>query len=220
MLFVRKHERTIVECPIGGVLERDCGVTQCPAMSLDLAVLFRVSAPANGSPSKGFFDTRRVHRIVIPVGNTLSVRRLDDRAFGAFVAAALGILLVVAASLMLVPTRGGAAPLVLIAVLSLLVAVPLGWLFAPRALAPGTRSALGAAAGITAVAVPIGALLIGLGMVVGRSDLTLGDTLAGLLFVVVAGLVLFGLPLGCLTFAVAGVWVGLVRVLNKRGSSS
>jgi hypothetical protein len=141
------------------------------------------------------------------VGNTLSVRRLDDRALGAVVAAALGILLVVVASLMLVPTRGGAAPLVIIAVLSLLVAVPLGWLFAPRALTPGTRSALGAAAGITGVAVPIGALLIGLGTVVGRSDLTVGDTLAALLFVVIGGLVLSGLPLGCLTFVVAGVWL-------------
>lgn len=146
------------------------------------------------------------------MGSTFIVRPVGQCTLGATTGGALGLALVLAAAVLLAPTGGEAASLVILAVATLLLAVPLGWLFAPRALAPGMLNALGAAAGITAVAVPLGAVVVGLGMVAGRAgDLAPGEMLGGLLFVVVGGLFLFGLPLACATFVVAGVWVVLVR---------
>lgn len=135
----------------------------------------------------------------------------------------MGLVLALVSIAVLLPTDGAAGVLVVLATVALVLAVPLGWQFAPRALRPGTRNALAAAAGVTALAVPLGAVLIGLAMVAGSfgsggwSDGSLlgvvGTAFGGLLFVVVAGLFLFGLPLACAAFVVAGVWVVLLREL-------
>src|SRR5436190_23793378 len=65
----------------------------------------------------------------------------------------------------------------------------LGALFAPGAIRPGLRSAIASSAGVTLVAVPLGALGVAAWMVAGRADgLPLDQGIAG-----TAGIALIGL---------------------------
>lgn len=156
-------------------------------------------------------DIGTAHRIVIPVSITLQPRDLGARGLGALLGGGLGLVLIALA--VVAPSGGGATSVFALAVAATVLSLPLGWLFAPRALTPGLGSALGAAAGITVLAVPLGAVAVGLAMTLGTEGLAPSEVLGGLVFVVVAGLFLFGIPLACLTFAVAGVWVVLIRTL-------
>ena len=126
---------------------------------------------------------------------------------GALVGAGLGL------ALTAVAPSAGAPSFRSLAVAATLLSLPLGWLFARRALTPGLGNALAASAGITAIAVPVGALGVALAMALGGGGAP--DVLGAVLFGVVFGLLVLGLPMACLTFAVAGVWVVLVRVLAR-----
>jgi hypothetical protein len=133
--------------------------------------------------------------------------RLDERPVGALVGAGLGLLVIVAGGLLPDGTT------LVLGVAVLVVAVPLGWLFARRATRPGIRSALTAAAGITAIAVPLGALAIGSLMAVGGGSLSPGEIVGAAVVLAFLGLLFFGLPLAGLTFVTASVWVGVVRLI-------
>jgi len=155
--------------------------------------------------------------IVILVSNTLLPRSLMGvRPLGAVVGASFGL---VAAALGAVFTSGsGATSTVVLGGAVLVLATPLGWVFARRAVQPGVWSAFTAAIGITAVAVPLGAIGIGALMALGADNLTASEAFGGVLFVTIVGLLLFGLPLAGLTFVVASLWVGVLRlVVGWRG---
>ena len=60
---------------------------------------------------------------------------------------------------------------------------------------------------------PLGALAIGSLMAVGGGSLSPGEVVVAASALAFVGLLLFGLPLAGLTFVVASVWVGVVRLI-------
>lgn len=149
---------------------------------------------------------------MILVSNKFSSEaRPDVRSVGALVGACIG-LLVMAAGILLADGSARATTLV-VGVAVLVVAMPLGWLFAHRATQPGLRSALATAAGITVIAVPLGALAIGTLTAVGADGLSWGEVVVSGVAMGFVGLLFLGLPLAGLTFVVASVWVGVLRLI-------
>jgi hypothetical protein len=147
----------------------------------------------------------RVSNKLFPTAQTYS------RAIGAAIGGGFGIL-VVAAGLLLAEGSAQGTTLIL-GMAVLVVATPLGWLFASRAMRPGMRSALSTAAGITAIAVPLGALVIASLMAVGGGSLSPGEVVVAAVALAFVGLLLLGLPLAGLTFVVAGIWVLALRAV-------
>ena len=147
------------------------------------------------------------------MSSTLSASRpVDARRIGALVGAAFGFF-VIAVGYVLQDASGRATTMALGFVV-LVLAVPLGWIFARKAMQPGLRSALSAAAGVTALAVPLGALLIGMLLVVnGQGRLEAGEAVLAGLVLAFVGLLFFGLPLAGLTFVTASIWVAVLRLL-------
>ena len=92
----------------------------------------------------------------------------------------------------------------------------LGATFALGAVHPGPRSALTTSAGVTALAVPLGALSVATLQFGGQRELSL-EAVAGTIAIALVGLVLVGLPMAGLTFVVANLWVRLLRVAVRRG---
>jgi hypothetical protein len=91
----------------------------------------------------------------------------------------------------------------------------LGFVFAPRAVKPGERSALGSSARVTAWAVPLGAMCMA-ALEFGRpSAMSWTEWAGGIAAVALVGILLLGLPLAGLVFLVANVWVIVLRVVVR-----
>ena len=144
--------------------------------------------------------------IVILVGITLSSERLRVRAVGALLGLIIGVAWIVAAVVNPEPS-----PDPMTGLLVTVLAPPLGWAFAPMAASPGLGDAFLSAASITVIAVPLGALMVAAAMG-SHSGLGLGEDIAGTLVIAIIGLVILGLPIALVTFVVASIWVGLLRV--------
>lgn len=152
--------------------------------------------------------------IVILVSNEFIVHaRLDVRRVGAILGGAFG-LIVSGVGLAFADGAARATTLMLGGMVLVLGAL-LGWVFSRGALRPGFRSAISAAAGITVLAVPLGALALGLLMSVGSDSLTPAEVVAASFGLAFVGLLFFGLPLAGLTFIVANVWVGALRLVVR-----
>lgn len=150
---------------------------------------------------------------------------LVPRALGALIGGGFGALLLglTAAN----ATWYGGATQYAFGVLVLVLGGSLGWLYAPRAARPGTLNAAGTAGRITAFAVPLGALLSSLLLLLGRiADSGVGgfaqfgvpEVVGGIVGMALVGLLFFGLPMAGLTFVVASIWVFLVRFAVARRS--
>lgn len=110
-------------------------------------------------------------------------------------------------------------------VLVLILGGSLGWVYAPRAARPGILSAAGTAGLITALAVPLGALLFAILLLLGRvadsdfggfAQFSVAELVGGVVGWALFGLWILGLPLAGITFGVASVWVFLVRFAFAR----
>jgi hypothetical protein len=145
------------------------------------------------------------------------------RALGALIGGGFGVLLLGLAAAN--TTWYGGPTQYAYGVLVLVLGGSLGWLFAPRAARPGTLNVAGTAGLITALAVPIGALLFTLLLLLGAiADSGVGgfarfgvlEVVGGVVGIGLFGLVLYGLPMAGLTFVVASIWVFLVRFAAAR----
>lgn len=145
------------------------------------------------------------------------------RALGALIGGGFGVLLLglIAAN----ATWYGGATQYAFGVLVLVLGGSFGWLYAPRAARSGTLNAAGTAGRITGFAVPVGALVFSLLLLLGRiADSGVGgfaqfgvpEVVGGVLGIALVGLVLFGLPMAGLTFVAASIWVFLVRFAVAR----
>jgi hypothetical protein len=148
----------------------------------------------------------RQRHIVILVSITLSSGRSGVRVTGALLGLIIGVVTIV---LSVADPESSRDPL--IGLLVTLLALPLGWAFAPLAASPGLGNAFLSAASVTILAVPLGALLVG-----AAGSMSLGMGIADAVVFALIGLVILGLPIGMVTFVVASVWVGLLRLVLMR----
>lgn len=145
------------------------------------------------------------------------------RALGALIGGGFGVFLLglIAAN----ATWYGGATQYAPGVLVLVLGSSLGWLYAPRAARSGTLNAAGTAGLITALAVPLGALLFSLLLLLGGiadsgvsgfAKFGVAELVGGVVGLGLFGLWIWGLPLAGLTFVVASLWVFLVRFVAAR----
>lgn len=208
------------EAPPGGL---DRGLGGSPLDAEDL-VRIAIRHPRQSSRPKGretrrgpdtALDTAPGVSIVIPVSNTLSpLVELSVRRLGATVGGGFGIVAI--GSAVAFPSGTGPTSTVALAAEVLVLATVLGWVFAPRAVQPGVWSAFTASAGITALAVPLGAIGVGVLIAAGAPVHSLSDDVGGILALALVGLLLFGLPFAGLTFLVANLSVGVLRIVVGR----
>ena len=143
----------------------------------------------------------------------LWVGSVDVRWLGAFFGALAGAAVT---SLVALAQIGASTRSTLdIGLTAVVMAMPLGWLFARRAVRPGAWSAWRTALEMTVIAVALGAAVIGLPMVAHAQLLDASEAVLFLGLVVVFGLFLYGLPVGCLTFVAALMWVAALRLVPR-----
>jgi len=97
-----------------------------------------------------------------------------------------------------------------------MMATVFGWIFAPHAVRPTRFAGLRVAAEISLTAVPVGALLVSVLATVGNPGQSITQAIGGVLFVLLAGLALLGLPAVLVTTVVASGWAIVVREISRR----
>jgi hypothetical protein len=97
----------------------------------------------------------------------------------------------------------------------LVLGAVLGAVFGPGAARPGLRSALLTSTWVTATAVPLGAIGVAASMFSGGPTVSTIDAIAATLAAAFVGLLFLGLPITALTYVVANIWVGLVRLAAR-----
>ena len=146
---------------------------------------------------------------MLRVDSTLALR-----SFGGVLGAAFG--LAVMAGGLLFASRGDATGAALgLGFTVLVLGAVVGALFGPSAAKPGIRSALLTSAGVTVLAVPLGAIGVAVSMFPVARITSSTDAIAATLAVAFVGIVFAGLPMAGLTYVVANVWVGLVRLAAR-----
>jgi hypothetical protein len=142
-----------------------------------------------------------------------------SRATGALIGAAFGVLLLGLTAANAAWDRGPTQ--YSYGCVVLLLGGSLGWSYGPRAARTGLWNAVDAAVRITAIGVPLGAVLVALFWMpleflsadpsAYMVDSGIGGAIAGVLGMALLGLVFLGLPMMGLTFVAASIWVFLVR---------
>ena len=141
--------------------------------------------------------------------DSLSIRPV--RLLGALVGGAFGFVLIGVGLLVASPGEATEAA-VGVGLVVVILGGLLGALFAPNAVRPGLRAALATSAGVTAVAVPLGAVGLAALQFGGRAS-SLGEAVAATFAIAFVGLLLLGLPMAGLTFVVVNLWVALLRLV-------
>jgi hypothetical protein len=100
------------------------------------------------------------------------------------------------------PTNIGPA----IAIASVPIGATMGWLFAPAAAEPGTRSAFAVATGLALIAVVVGSFVAA--ALIAQPGLDPSAETSNMLNMAVFGLVFFGLPMFVAIMLIALMWVG------------
>jgi hypothetical protein len=148
--------------------------------------------------------------IVLLVISTFGLRSL-----GAILGAAFGLVVITGGLIFASPGDATEAAIGL-GIIVLVLGGVLGALFGVRAARPGVRSAVLTSAFVAALAVPLGTIGVAASMSTRSGTVSVVDTFASTIAIAFVGLVFLGLPMAGLTFIVANLWVGLLRLAARR----
>lgn len=95
------------------------------------------------------------------------------------------------------------------------IGAALGWCFAPATARAGLRPGMVVAARFAALAVVIGAFLVGAWATTTATSADANHAFTDSAFLGLVGLIVLGLPMWGLTFLIALVWVGALRLATR-----